>query len=113
MSAGGKEKSGSPAPPEAPPPESDALLTSDDLFGEFVDGPLPPAQGGGSKRTDPIRVQVSGVEIHVPVRKGGAAIPGRHLFGPAQGLTSHLDPFVHAGEVVLCKSPIQVTVPAA
>src|SRR3990170_2643835 len=43
MSAGGKEKSGSPAPPEARPPESDGLLTSDDLFGELVDGRLPPA----------------------------------------------------------------------
>jgi serine/threonine protein kinase len=59
MSAGRKEKSGSPAPPEAHPPESDGLLTSDDLFGDLVDGPLPKAPGGGAKRTDPIRVQVS------------------------------------------------------
>jgi len=70
MSAGGKEKSGSPAPPEARPPESDGLLTSDDLFGELVDGPLPPAQGGGAKRTDPIRVQVSD-----PVSPAPFAVP--------------------------------------
>jgi serine/threonine protein kinase len=59
MSAGQKEKTGSPAPPEARPPESDRLLTSDDLFGELVDGPLPPSSAGGAVRTSPIRVQVS------------------------------------------------------
>ena len=59
MSAGQKEKSGSPAPPEARPPESDRLLTSDDLFGELVDGPLPASSAGGAVRTSPIRVQVS------------------------------------------------------
>ncbi len=59
MSAGRKEKTGPPVPPEAGPVESDRLLTSDDLFGELVDGPLPPSAGGGATRTSPIRVQVT------------------------------------------------------
>ena len=59
MSAGGKEKSGSAAPPETRPPESDGRLTSDELFGDLVDGPLPKVRGGGASRTDPIRVRVS------------------------------------------------------
>jgi serine/threonine protein kinase len=71
MSAGRKEKSGSPAPPEAQPPESDGLLTSDDLFGELVDGPLPPTPGAGATRKDPIRVQVND-----PVSPSPFAVPG-------------------------------------
>jgi len=71
MSAGGKERSGSPTPPEARPPESDGLLTSEELFGEFVDGPLPQAKGGGTQRSGPIRVQVSD-----PVSPAPFAVPG-------------------------------------
>ena len=71
MSAGRKEKTGPPAPPEARPPESDGLLTSDDLFGELVDGPLPPTAGGGATRTAPIRVRVDD-----PVSPAPFAVPG-------------------------------------
>jgi serine/threonine protein kinase len=58
-------------PPEARPAEHDGLLTSDDLFGELVDGPLPPVAGAGATRTGPIRVQVSD-----PVSPAPFAVPG-------------------------------------
>jgi serine/threonine protein kinase len=71
MSGGGKDNARSPVPPAEPPAESDGLLTSDDLFGELVDGPLPAAKAGGAVRTSPIRVQVSD-----PVSPQPFAVPG-------------------------------------
>ncbi len=71
MSAGGKEKSRPPATPEDPAPEGDGFLTSDDLFGELVDAPLPAGRNAGSTRSDPIRVQVSD-----PVSPTPFAVPG-------------------------------------
>jgi len=77
MSAGRKEKTGSPAPPEARPPENDGLLTSDDLFGDLVDGPLPPSAGGGATRTSPIRVHVND-----PISPAPFAVPGDEPAAP-------------------------------
>ncbi len=71
MSAGRKEKTGLPLPAEAVPAERDGLMTSDDLFGELVDGPLPPNESGSASRPGPIRVQVSD-----PVSPAPFAIPG-------------------------------------
>jgi serine/threonine protein kinase len=58
-----------PAPPE-PRPEGDGLVSSDDLFGDLVDGPLPPGPTGATPRSAPIRVQVSD-----PVSPAPFAIP--------------------------------------
>ena len=58
MTAGRKEKTGSALPPESRP-EDEGRVTSDDLFGDLVDGPLPAGQSGGSVRSEPIRVQVN------------------------------------------------------
>ncbi len=64
--------------PGGKPPESDGLLSSEDLFGDLVDAPLPEAPGGGARRTDPIRVQVSDPVSPGPfaVRADEAAAPG-------------------------------------
>jgi serine/threonine protein kinase len=60
MSAGQKDNPGPPVPSEAEAPKGDGLLTSDDLFGELVDGPLPPnARQAAPTRKSPIKVQVS------------------------------------------------------
>ncbi|HSF01387.1 MAG TPA: hypothetical protein VLA62_00160, partial [Solirubrobacterales bacterium] len=69
MTAGRKEKTGPPPPPESRP-EDEGLVTSDDLFGDLVDGPLPPGQSGGGVRSEPIRVQVND-----PVSPAPFAVP--------------------------------------
>src|SRR5688572_15172933 len=43
-----------------PPPRSEKLLTSQDLFGDMVDAPLEPGEAPASEeRKTPIRVQIS------------------------------------------------------
>ena len=59
MSGGGSDTSTPPLPPGSDGDEGEDLLTSNDLFGDMVDGPLPPAPRTGPSRTGPIRVQVS------------------------------------------------------
>jgi serine/threonine protein kinase len=54
---GRKEKTGSATSPDARP-QDDRLVTSDELFGDMVDGPLPPEAGKREGRSTPIRVQV-------------------------------------------------------
>jgi hypothetical protein len=56
---GGNDKTDPPVPPGTEPDEDADLLTSDDLFGNLVDSPMPPRPGDGASRKDPIRVQVS------------------------------------------------------
>jgi serine/threonine protein kinase len=46
-------------PPASERDEASELLTSHDLFGDLVDGPLPPSERTGAARMAPIRVQVS------------------------------------------------------
>ena len=70
MTAGRKDKTGFAANPE-PRPEDQGLLTSEDLFGELVDGPPLPAAGTPAPtRSAPIRVQVSD-----PVSPAPFAVP--------------------------------------
>jgi serine/threonine protein kinase len=59
MSAGGRDKTGSLAPPDPAGKEGDGFMTSEELFGELVDSALPPDQGSFGTRRGPIRVQVS------------------------------------------------------
>lgn len=88
MSAG----RGKPADPPAPRGEdTDGLLTSKDIFGELVDGPLPGARPAAAGRAAPIRVQVAdpvlpsafaepiGEPEEAPANGGAAAA----LFAPA------------------------------
>ena len=58
MSGGGSNKQDPPVPPGPGPAADDALVTSDDLFGDLVDTALPRGEGRGGTRKDPIRVQV-------------------------------------------------------
>jgi serine/threonine protein kinase len=71
MSGGRKPEAESGAPGEARKKEGSELVTSDDLFGELVDGPLPARAATAPTRTDPIRVQVSD-----PVSPQPFAVPG-------------------------------------
>jgi serine/threonine protein kinase len=59
MSAGGRDKSGSPAPAASVGRENEGLLTSEDLFGELVDSAMPVDPAARPKRSERIRVQVS------------------------------------------------------
>ena len=59
MSGGGDDTMDPPSPPASEPDEGSELLTSHDLFGDLVDGPLPPSGRTGPTRKEPIRVQVS------------------------------------------------------
>ncbi len=59
MSGGGNDSSDTPVPPASDPDEGSDLLTSQDLFGDLVDEPLPPGARTGATRKDPIRVRVS------------------------------------------------------
>jgi serine/threonine protein kinase len=55
----GRGKAKDPRGPARARPESDRLLTSDDLFGDLVDSPLPASKTAVPSRESPIRVQVS------------------------------------------------------
>jgi len=57
MSAGQKQKSGPKPKPDSRAKASDDRLTSDELFGDLVDGPLPPSDRGATRQS-PIRVKV-------------------------------------------------------
>ena len=57
--SGGNDTSDPPVPPASEPDGEGDLVTSDDLFGDLVDGPLPPGEHKGPGRRGPIRVQVS------------------------------------------------------
>ena len=70
MTAGRNDKSSPPGPGGPAPREGDGLLTSDDLFAELVDSPLPAEQGGFASRPSPIRVKVSD-----PVSPAPFAVP--------------------------------------
>jgi serine/threonine protein kinase len=70
MTAGRNDKSSPPGPGGPAPLEGDGLLTSDDLFAELVDAPLPAEQGGFASRPSPIRVKVSD-----PVSPSPFAVP--------------------------------------
>ncbi len=71
MSAGGGNKTDPPVPPGREADADDDLVTSEDLFGNLVDSPLPPREANRTVRKDPIRVQVSD-----PVTPGPfAAVP--------------------------------------
>ena len=56
MSSDGKDETDAPAP--TAPASDDELVTSDDLFGDLVDAPLPPGPASRGSRRAPIRVQV-------------------------------------------------------
>jgi serine/threonine protein kinase len=71
MSAGRRDKLGTPPLPGPAGEEGDEQLTSEDLFGELVDSSLPADQGGFASRSEPIRVKVSD-----PVSPAPFAIPG-------------------------------------
>src|SRR5512140_1762301 len=49
---------GKPSRVKPAPPDGEPLLTSNDLFGDLVDAPLPP-QREQAQRTTPIRIQLS------------------------------------------------------
>ncbi len=70
--SGGNDTSDPPVPPASDPGGEGDLVTSEDLFGDLVDGPLPPGERKGPGRPGPIRVQVSD-----PVTPGPfAVLPG-------------------------------------
>jgi len=70
MTAGRNDKPSPPGPGGPAPREGDGLLTSDDLFAELVDSPLPAEQGAFASRPTPIRVKVSD-----PVSPAPFAVP--------------------------------------
>jgi len=71
MSGGSGNKPDPPVPPGREADADDDLVTSEDLFGNLVDSPLPPREANRTVRKDPIRVQVSD-----PVTPGPfAAVP--------------------------------------
>jgi len=70
MTAGRNDKPSPPGPGGPAPREGDGLLTSDDLFAELVDSPLPAEQGAFASRPSPIRVKVSD-----PVSPSPFAVP--------------------------------------
>ena len=59
MSAGRDDKTGAAAPPHGSDREPDALVTSEELFGDLVDSALPKELGSFGSRPEPIRIQVS------------------------------------------------------
>ena len=98
MSAGGDEPID---PPGGGPPGDDPLLTSHDIFGDLVDGPLP-AKGPARPRAEPVRIRVEDPvlpaafasfadeteEDGAPPAVGPAASDFEALFRPAGPVTS-------------------------
>ncbi len=56
-------------PKQAREPAEEPLLTSDDLFGDLVDEPLPPSRAPAPPRRDPIRIQLSDTSPGQPVSR--------------------------------------------
>jgi len=86
MSAGRKDETPPPASPPATSGTGDELVTSEDLFGDLVDGPLPPRTGPDPTRRNPIRVQVTDPQSPVPfavpeTTPGGTDAEVDSLFG--------------------------------
>ncbi len=50
---------GKPSQPKPAEPDGEPLLTSNDLFGDLVDAPLPRTRAPADPRTTPIRIQLS------------------------------------------------------
>jgi serine/threonine protein kinase len=95
MSGGGENEKDPPAPTGSGPEGDDELVTSDDLFGDLVDGPLPPGTGRGASRKDPIRVQVSD-----PVSPGPFAGVPQDAAGPTSAEEEVDSAFSQLGKLV-------------
>jgi serine/threonine protein kinase len=76
MSGGGGNKTDPPVPPGPGPDANDDLVTSEDLFANLVDSPLPPRGAERTARKDPIRVQVSDPVTPGPFAAVEGAAPG-------------------------------------
>jgi serine/threonine protein kinase len=61
---------GKPSHPKPAEPDGEPLLTSNDLFGDLVDAPLPPTRAPAAPRTTPIRIQLSDPAQARPVSRG-------------------------------------------
>ncbi len=59
---------GKPSHPKPVPPDGEPLLTSNDLFGDLVDAPLPPKREPAPRKT-PIRIQLSDPSQARPVSR--------------------------------------------
>ncbi len=94
--SGGNDTSDPPVPPASDPGGEGDLVTSDDLFGDLVDGPLPPGERKGPGRPGPIRVQVSD-----PVSPGPfAALPDEPESPGEPGVPEHTPTRTHADDEV-------------
>jgi serine/threonine protein kinase len=71
MSSGGKDETHDPAP--TGPGDDHDLMTSEDLFGDIVDSPLPPGTPRRASRAAPIRVKVND-----PLAPGPFAVGPEH-----------------------------------
>jgi serine/threonine protein kinase len=81
MSGDDKDKTDVPSP--APLRGDQDLVTSDDLFGDLVDSPLPPEKRGRASRPNPIRVQVTDPVAPGPLTVAPAESPDPAAAGPA------------------------------
>jgi len=77
MSGGRGKPDDAPHPPGSDREGADEFVTSDDLFGDLVDGPLPPAEAGKASRPSPVRVQVIDPVSPAPLADPAERIPAR------------------------------------
>jgi serine/threonine protein kinase len=73
----------------------DELVTSDDLFGDLVDAPLPPGEERRAARDKPLRVQVSD-----PVSPGAFGVPREHTPSRTHSDEEVEDAFQRLGSLV-------------
>jgi serine/threonine protein kinase len=71
MSGGRGKRDDAPHPPGSDREGRDGFVTAEDLFGELVDGPLPPSEAAKAQRPSPVRVQL--VDPVSPGRMADAA----------------------------------------
>jgi serine/threonine protein kinase len=77
MSGGRGKPDDAPHPPGADREGEDGCVTADDLFGEIVDGPLPPGEAAKASRPSPVRVQLADPVSPAPLADAGDETPTR------------------------------------